>query len=349
MKRKKIETALENIDPAYIESAANYRKKHSPESRILKWGAIAASFSVILLAGALFMRGTIPSPDSPSTGSKPDIPPESSDIANNVYWSETPIENGVLEKKKLSVIDDPIYKNYISLRVIDPAHVGEKLGDTEIRSFWRNYLINEDTDLELLRAEIYAIKGISPETAVCIRYLDKGDALTTSHYYIYINPDDKPQDYEDFYRIFALDGKFTAKSNVTLAKPSREGTTFQYCNPNADMLAQFLNTLTEAKTRSVNIACDNIFRETEKDILKNCFAQASFTGETPLGGTFIGRIYDTGYLIIRINDDLSYVFEFSEKEMESIFLMINDSKIEQTSHETVIGESESTSNAVLPE
>ena len=317
MKREKIEKALENIDPIYIESAANYRKKRTYENKILKWGTMAASLTILLIAVALL----------------PQLFPRS----NDVYWSEPQQQNALLEKRKLSVIGDPLYESYVSLRVIDAAYVGEKLGDTEVRSFWRNYLVNEDTDLELLRAEIYAIKGISPETAVCIRYLDEGDALTTSHYYTYINPNYKPQNFGNFYQTFALD--FSAKNRVTLSYPSEEGTVYQHCDIDGNILTRSLTSLTDAEIHAVTVWNGDSALENEKEILRNCSAQAHFSGEISPGGTFSCRIYDNGYLYIRINKTISYLFEISDAKTDSVFRTIDEHKTAQKPHETVTYES----------
>ena len=310
MKREKIEKALENIDPIYVEAAANYRKKRTYENKILKWGAMAASLTILLIAVTLL--------------------PQLFARSNDVYWSEPLHENGILEKRKLSVISDPLYESYVSLRVIDPAYVGEKLGDTEVRSFWRNYLYGEDTDLELLRAEIYAIKGISTETAVCIRYLDEGDALTTSHYYTYINPNYKPQNFGNFYQTFALD--FSAKNRVTLSYPSEEGTVYQYCDIDGNILTRSLTSLTDAEIRAVTVWNGDSALENEKEILRNCSAQALFSGEISPGGTFSCRIYDNGYLYIRINKTISYLFEIHEAATDSVFRMIDEHKTTQNTN-----------------
>ena len=326
MKREKILTALENIDPAYIEGAANYRAEHSAGNRFLKWGTLAAGFVILLLTGAFLLKP---------------VPP-----VDSVYWSEPNIEQGVLEKRKLSVINDPAYENYSALRVVDPAYVGEKLGDTEVKSFWRNYLYGEDTDVEFLRAEIYAIRGISPEIAVCIRYLDEGDALTTTHYYTYINTDHKPQSLGDFYRLFAQDRDFSARNGITLSYPSEEGTVHRSYDIDGAVLIRSLSSLVNSETRPVSVWADNDTWENEADILKNCSAQALFYGETPLGGVFSCRIYDNGYLYIRINKSISYVFELSETD--SFFRLIDEHKTEKNTGGTVSSESQS-SEAVIPE
>ena len=317
MNREKISEALENINLAYIESAGNYRKKPSWKINLLKWSSLAACFTVLMVASALLIQY--------------------STQTDNTYWSEPMTEHAILEQRKICIINEPTYADYISLRVIDPATVGEKLSDTEVKSFWRNYLLNEDTDFELLRAEIYIIKGISPDIAVCIRYLDEGGALTTTHYYAYINTNYKSQNFGDFYQTFALD--FSAKNGVTLSYPSEEGTVYQYCDIDGNILIRSLISLTDAETRSVTVRNDDFTWENEKEVIKNCSAQASFSGEISPGGTFSCRIYDNGYLYIRINKTISYLFEFSEKEVRSIFRLIDEYKNERTTGETVTAES----------
>ncbi len=41
---------------------------------------------------------------------------------------------------------------------------------------------------EKLRGEIYSITGISNDVAVALKFLDKGEAVTTTHYYVILNP-----------------------------------------------------------------------------------------------------------------------------------------------------------------
>ena len=313
MNREKLSEALENINSIYIESAGNYRKKQTPKMHFFKWSALAACFTVLMVASVLLVQNAI--------------------RADSAYWSEPMKENAILEQRKICIINDPTYADYISLRVIDPTYVGEKLSETEVKSFWRNFLLNEDTDFELLRAEIYTIKGISPDIAVCIRYLDEGDALTTTHYYTYVNTNYKPKNFGDFCRTFALD--FSAKNSVTLSYPSKEGTVYRYCDIDGNILIQSLISLMNAETRAVSVWTDGSFKEAEKEILNDCTAQALFYGEILPGGTFSCRIYDNGYLYIQINKTISYLFEFSENKTEDIFRLVEEYKTERSAHETV--------------
>ena len=317
MNREKLSEALENINSTYIEAAGNYRKKQTSKMNFFKWSSLAACFTALMITSVLFIQNVI--------------------RADDAYWSEPMKEHAILEQRKICIINDPTYADYISLRVIDPTYVGEKLSETEVKSFWRNFLLNEDTDFELLRAEIYIIKDVSPDIAVCIRYLDEGDALTTTHYYTYVNTNYKPKNFGDFCRTFALD--FSAKNGVTLSYPSEEGTIYQYCDIDGNILTRSLISLSDAKTRSVAVWNGDPALENEKEILKNCSAQAFFSGEISPGGTFSCRIYDNGYLYIQINKTISYLFEISDVKTDSVFRTIDEHNTERTVHETVTAES----------
>ncbi len=83
------------------------------------------------------------------------------------------------------------YKNYCPGKVIEKDKVGEKAGQVTVTGYWEGYgAVSEDkTQKETLSADVYYIKGVSDDVAVCLKFNDKGDALTTTHYYVVINPD----------------------------------------------------------------------------------------------------------------------------------------------------------------
>jgi len=54
---------------------------------------------------------------------------------------------------------------------------------------WRDNSTGTWLSQEQLRGEVYAIRDISRDIAVALKFLDKGDALTTTHYYVIMNPD----------------------------------------------------------------------------------------------------------------------------------------------------------------
>ena len=100
--------------------------------------------------------------------------------------STTKVPESFLEKAYVYSINDPAYSTYLFGKVIDPSKVGEKIGDATVTAGWK-YADGTMSDTEQLRCEIFQINGIDPETAVCIKFIDKGEALTTDHYYIHYN------------------------------------------------------------------------------------------------------------------------------------------------------------------
>ena len=331
MKRENISTALNGIDSVYIEEAASYKKKPSAHRTLLQWGSIAASFVMLLLAGVFLLKPLLTPGDAA------------------VHWDESEQENAILEKRKIAVIHDSRYADYTSLRVIDAAYVGEKLGETEIKSFWRNYLLKEDTDTEFLRAEIYGIKGVDPNVAVCIRYLDKGDALTTDHYYTYINTAHSMRNFGELYQLFTLDSEMSARTGLTLSYPSAKGTVRSHCTVKAEILENAIASIANADAPFYVLSDDEGLPEMEKEILQDCSAHATFYGEMPLAGVVSFRLYDNGYLLIQKKYTFTYIFEIPETVSAEIFNALNTHKVENAEPDRATVTHASESQAVHPE
>ena len=72
-------------------------------------------------------------------------------------------------------------------KVISEDRIGDKIEDVSVTAGW------VDTNrtwsgLETLRGEVYEIIGISSETAAALKFIDQGEAVTTTHYYVILNP-----------------------------------------------------------------------------------------------------------------------------------------------------------------
>jgi hypothetical protein len=85
-------------------------------------------------------------------------------------------------------VEEGVYSAYASGKVIEENRIGEKLEDVSVMGGWRNNSDGTWISQEQLRAEVYAIRDISREVAVALKFLDQGDALTTTHYYVIMNP-----------------------------------------------------------------------------------------------------------------------------------------------------------------
>jgi len=108
-----------------------------------------------------------------------------------VKSSTTVVPETVVSMKYTYSINSGKYKNYCPGKVIEKDKVGEKIGPVTVTGYWEGFgAVSENkTEKETLSADVYYIKGVSDDVAVCLKFNDKGDALTTTHYYVVINPE----------------------------------------------------------------------------------------------------------------------------------------------------------------
>ena len=86
-------------------------------------------------------------------------------------------------------IDGGRFADYARGEAISESQIGEKIETVFVTVGVRN---NEEkfwVTQETRRAEVYAIDGVAEDVAVALKFIDKGDALTTTHYYVIMNPD----------------------------------------------------------------------------------------------------------------------------------------------------------------
>jgi len=93
-----------------------------------------------------------------------------------------------LGKSYIYSVDESRFSTYEGGKVIAEDKIGDKIEDITVTAGWRD---NEEMTwlpLETLRGEVYSIDGISEDVAVALKFIDKGEALTTTHYYVITNP-----------------------------------------------------------------------------------------------------------------------------------------------------------------
>ena len=111
---------------------------------------------------------------------------EPSSVASPAVDSTTEAPEGAFEKAYQYSLNDSAYSFYIPGKVITADKVGEKIEDASVTAGWK-YADGTMPITEQLRCELYRIIDIDPSTAICIRFIDKGEALTTDHYYVQLN------------------------------------------------------------------------------------------------------------------------------------------------------------------
>ena len=168
MKTPRIADALNQIDDDIVNGAA--RAKKVKKNNWLKWGSIAACF-VVMLAAMLAIMPMLFEDDSPV------VPPD------NGPSNEYQYESGYFYQ-----INEGAYSTYVGGKVITEDKIGNKIADVNLTAGWKDDKGEWKSETEALRGEVYVINGVSNDVAVALKFIDKGEAVTTTHYYVIMNP-----------------------------------------------------------------------------------------------------------------------------------------------------------------
>lgn len=172
MKIPRIANAMGYIDDDLITTVE--RKKQVKHNPWLKCGSFIASFAVLLIVAAVIV---------PMLSDNGNI--TSSTDNGNVTTS---VDNEyAYEKGYFYNVTDGVFSTYVGGKVISEDKIGNKIADVSITAGWKNSK-NEWLSTETLRGEVYSINSISSKTAVALKFIDKGEAVTTTHYYVIMNP-----------------------------------------------------------------------------------------------------------------------------------------------------------------
>lgn len=168
MKTPRIAGAFSQVDDDIVSGAA--RSKKVKKNNWLKWGSIAACF-VVMLAAMLTVMPMLVEDDSPV------VPPD------NGSENEYQYESGYFYQ-----INEGAYSTYVGGKVIAEDKIGNKIADVNLTAGWKDDKGEWKSETEALRGEVYAINGVSSDVAVALKFIDKGEAVTTTHYYVIMNP-----------------------------------------------------------------------------------------------------------------------------------------------------------------
>ena len=179
MKKKEWNEGLNYLDPdlieKHIEQKERLRQKNKkPKSVWLRFGAIAACFLLIastVIAVPMMFDSNDPPPSFSDEGS------DQTDIGEEIQ----------LEKYYDYQINDGMFAPYIEGKVIEEGNVGSKLENVVVTAGWKN-AAGEQLTVETLNAEVYAIACVESDVAVALKFIDQGEAVTTTHYYTLTHP-----------------------------------------------------------------------------------------------------------------------------------------------------------------
>lgn len=190
MKKNDFFEAMNNIDAELIERAD---KKVTLRSRRtgLKIAAIAASFAIIVAGIAAILPALM--------GDSGQETPGDAIVWENVFELFDTGKGGGLKIQEGGVLVESSFSEIVSAKYekyeIGDAFpldkngefIGAKIDDIEARNGWYMHLEEKERDVVTVNAEVYEIKGVSPDAAVAVKYLEKGGSQTTEHYYVAVN------------------------------------------------------------------------------------------------------------------------------------------------------------------
>lgn len=183
MKKEKLYELLSDIDEKYVTEAK--AESHSKIIRI-KWAAAAACFAIVLLTALALPRAF----DDPYIALPPFVDTDTSTqaIGTEAFWVE----------QYAYRIEHMSYSTYVPGKVISEDKIDEEISEVTVTAGW--IIRNQEglTEAKKLRAKLYKIQGIAKETAIAVKFIDKGDALTTTHYYVVMNPEADLTEIKDY-------------------------------------------------------------------------------------------------------------------------------------------------------
>lgn len=164
MKRETLFVLIGGIREEYIREAAEGRPEKKQTA--LKWCSAAACFVMILTAALAVIPGVFDERE----------PMPAHDTTEALF-----------ECAYRYHINEGMFSSYLGGKVISEDRIGDKIEDVTVTAGWIDST-QTWSGTEILRGAVYAIDGVPMETAAALRMIDPGDAITTTHYYVILNP-----------------------------------------------------------------------------------------------------------------------------------------------------------------
>lgn len=155
MKKEELYHAIGQIEDAYISKAHERSRKG-----IIPWIAVAACVILLVLT-------QVPVIEKPTVEET-----EATGVGISYLYN----------------ISDGGFETYFPGKVIGEEKIGNKIGSVTVQAGWWSHGDQAWNTQETLHADVYEITGVSSEKGIALKFLDKGEALTTTHYYVQLNP-----------------------------------------------------------------------------------------------------------------------------------------------------------------
>ncbi|MBP3729338.1 MAG: hypothetical protein J6H18_03630 [Lachnospiraceae bacterium] len=320
--------ALNHVSEETVAQYQSSQPKESGSNRF-PWGPLAAVAACLVL-----LITAVPWLYTQLIGRRSPEPPPVQDY--RTLWTnwEKMREIAMAERYLVRLSGTP-YEAYELTQTADPALQGEKLADVEALGAWYLYLSTpegkklqqreaESGKTDWLRGGIYAIRGVDPALAVCVRFLDKGEALTTDHLYTFLNP------LYSFVSLSSFWDGFRASERLRI-KVSEEQTTARIAYVEKEEIRVkgfFLEDSLAEQIKHTLLSCQGEWmKEAPEDLYMGC--RKTLTLFVQLEGGFAGSavLYESGYLGFELNkaEFLSghpLLFRISQEKTAEIFRQV---------------------------
>ncbi len=112
---------------------------------------------------------------------------ESNDTQKSDTIINTDSEEILPAENYIYTVNEGQFSKYIGGKVIDEENIEDKIDDVTLTAGWKNANETEWLSQETLCGEVYSIKNVAVDIAIALKFIDKGEAITTDHYYILMN------------------------------------------------------------------------------------------------------------------------------------------------------------------
>lgn len=173
MKNPRISNAVSYIDDDLISDAVCAKAKK--RNTWLKFVPAAACFIAIFVIAVIVFPKML--------GENNSVPP----ITEESTVNQEQTGESQIEKYYTYGIKEGAFSLFVGGKVISANQIGSKIEDVLVTAGWKN-AAGEWLSNEILNAEVYAIEGVESEVAAALKFIDKGEAVTTTHYYVIMHP-----------------------------------------------------------------------------------------------------------------------------------------------------------------
>ena len=156
-------------------------------------------------------------PSESNNETNPPVPNEETQPAVNDETTNLVTKNEFgYESRYFYKVDEGDFSTYIGGKVINKDKLGEKISDVTVTAGWETWVgekLTETVSTENLQAEVYLINGVSNDVAVALKFIDKGEAVTTTHYYVILNPDTDLSSVKEYIIPYSIPGYTSYKTD----------------------------------------------------------------------------------------------------------------------------------------